>query len=393
MILHGDNLIKLRELESNSVDMVYLDPPFFSQTVHRLSSRERRDFEFSDIWPHLDSYTTFVEARLVECHRLMRPTASIFLHCDRSASHHLRLVLERVFGPSNFRSEIIWAYRRWSNSKKGLLGAHQTIFFFSKTAEFKFNQMYEPYSATTNVDQILQKRQRNGDGKAEYKRNESGEIEIGGAKRGVPLSDVWTLPYLNPKAAERTGYPTQKPVHLLRRLIELVTDKDDLVLDPFCGSGTTAVAAQLLSRRFIAIDCSEKAIRMTQERLAAPFNSESRLLQEGESAFVNQSSEVMRLLALIDAIVVQRNSGIDGFLKQEWDGKPIAVRVQRDWETVTDARAVFRRACRDKGCGRRILIVTNQTSNLLAENLDPDEPDLIMLDALHLSIERALSTA
>src|ERR1700679_2762247 len=101
-----------------------------------------------------------MSSRLRSCRRLLRNDGSLFLHCDRAASHHLRLMLDDVFGSENFRSEIIWSYKRWSNSKKGLLNAHQTIYFYSKTDDFKFNTFYTAYSPTTNVDQILQKRER-----------------------------------------------------------------------------------------------------------------------------------------------------------------------------------------------------------------------------------------
>ncbi len=130
--------------------------------------------------------------------------------------------------------------------KKGLLNNHQIILFYSKTSHFKFNRIYTEYSATTNIDQILQERVRNKDGKAVYKYNSDGDIVIGQSKKGVPLSDVWEIPYLNPKAKERVGYPTQKPILLLEQILRLVTDEGDFVIDPFAGSGTTLAAAKML---------------------------------------------------------------------------------------------------------------------------------------------------
>ena len=187
------------------------------------------------------------------------------MHCDRSASHYLRIALDEVFGAGNFQSEIVWFYRRWSNAKKGLLNAHQVIFFYSKTKDFKFNPVYTDYSPTTNLDQIFQKRKRDPNGKTTYKTLENGDIELVDEKKGVPLSDVWDIPYLNPKAKERVGYPTQKPILLLDRIIELVTDENDTVLDPFCGSGTTLVAAQFLNRKYIGIDLSRQAIELSNK--------------------------------------------------------------------------------------------------------------------------------
>lgn len=394
MILLGDCLAHMEKLPDGSVDMVYLDPPFFTQKVHALTSRQNQPYKFSDVWTDIRQYKEFVATRLSESRRLLRETGSLFLHCDRSASHHLRMLLDEALGCENFRSEIIWSYRRWSNAKAGLLNAHQTIYFYSKTSRHKFNVMYGNYSPTTNIDQILQKRQRNKSGKATYKRAENGAIEIGGIKKGVPLTDVWDLPFLNPKATERTGYPTQKPLHLMERLIQLTTNEGDIVLDPFCGSGTTLVAAKLLNRKYIGIDISEDALELTRQRLGAPIKSESQLLRNGESAYQNQSPEVERLLSLIDAVVVQRNNGIDGFLKQDFGGKPVPIRVQRSWESLHEAKAAFKKACQGKGCLRRVLIVTNAQSNLLLEvDVNFEDAELILIDALHLSIDRALREA
>src|SRR5204863_2908864 len=139
-----------------------------------------------------------------------------------------------------------------------------------KTDTYQYHQLYDDYSPSTNVDQILQRRQRDEHGKAVYERDENGKVVHDGHKKGVPVSDVWDIPFLNPKAKERVGYPTQKPILLLERIIQIVTDEGDTVLDPFCGSGTTLVAAHLLSRNCVGIDSSPEAIEITKERLARP---------------------------------------------------------------------------------------------------------------------------
>jgi site-specific DNA-methyltransferase (adenine-specific) len=334
-----------------------------------------------------------MSSRLRSCRRLLRNDGSLFLHCDRAASHHLRLMLDDVFGSENFRSEIIWSYKRWSNSKKGLLNAHQTIYFYSKTDDFKFNTFYTAYSPTTNVDQILQKRERDVRGKASYMRSTEGTIEIGGAKKGVPLTDVWEIPYLNPKATERTGYPTQKPLHLMERIIEIASDPGDMVLDPFCGSGTTILAAGLLGRKSIGIDISPEAVSLANNRLANPVKSESRLLAVGKDAYLNQSPEISRVLELIDATPVQRNNGIDGFLKRAYEGLPVPVRIQRDWETFEQANESFSKACSEKGCKKRLLIVTNNSQSLGLRTDATSDHDLVVIHALHLSIDRAFGKA
>ena len=278
-----------------------------------------------------------MKERLYGCKRILKNTGSIFLHCDRNASHYLKVLMDKIFGIVNFQSEIIWSYKRWSNSKKGLLNNHQVILFYSKTKNFKFNMIYKDYSETTNVDQILQERVRDENGKPVYKLDESGETVLGQSKKGVPLSDVWEIPFLNPRAKERAGYPTQKPIILLEQIIKLVTDEDDLVVDPFVGSGTTVVAAKMLNRKYIGIDISEDAIDLTNSRLSGLIKTESHLLKKGKAAYKNLSESQMNILNCLDAIPVQRNSGIDGFLKKYVYGRPVSVKIQKEDETLAEA--------------------------------------------------------
>ena len=273
MVFHDDCLNILKTLEDESVHMIYLDPPFFTYCRQVLRNAAGKEYAFSDVWQSREEYLRFMEVRLMEMSRILKASGTIFLHCDTSASHYLRLLLDRIFGEGNFRSEIIWSYKRWSNSQKGLLPAHQTIFFYSKTNQYKFHSMYQAYSPTTNIDQILQERKRSETGKVIYKRDEKGDVVPSKEKRGVPISDVWEIPFLNPKAKERVGYPTQKPIELLERIIKLSTDPGDCVLDPFCGSGTTLVSAALLGRTFIGIDNNPEAVRLCRQRLETPFKT------------------------------------------------------------------------------------------------------------------------
>ena len=142
-VILNDCLKTMKMMEDESVDVIYLDPPFFTQRKQagRLKNSEKI-LEFNDLWKSIDEYMEFMKARLVEMRRVLKKTGSIFLHCDKTASHYLRVLLDQVFGMDKFQSEIIWAYRRWSNSKKGLLNAHQNIYFYSKTNNFKFNTLY-----------------------------------------------------------------------------------------------------------------------------------------------------------------------------------------------------------------------------------------------------------
>lgn len=385
-VLQGDCLGELKKLKASSVDLVYLDPPFFTQKKHTLRNRENtKTYSFDDSWSSIEAYKNYIKERLIECKRTLKSTGSIFLHCDKAASHHLRIALDEVFGASNFQSEIIWSYRRWSNSKKGLLNSHQVIFFYSKTTDFKFNQIYSAYSPTTNIDQIFQKRVRDENGKTKYKITEMGNSELIDNKSGVPLSDVWEIPYLNPKAKERVGYPTQKPILLLEQIIKLASDEGDIILDPFCGSGTTLVAAKLLGRKYIGIDISEEAVSLTNERLANPIKSESNLLKNGKDSYKNQSEDIGNILEEIDAEPVQRNKGIDGFLKIDGKMKPVPIRVQRENETFDNAKRLLLKAIGKNGFKRAVLLKTNDSSELSLFDQPENETDaLIIIDNLDL---------
>ncbi|MBU1104662.1 site-specific DNA-methyltransferase [Patescibacteria group bacterium] len=385
MIKQGDCKTELKKIESNSIDLIYLDPPFFTQKKQSQKTRDNsKEYTFDDSWESIESYKTYIEERLFGCKRVLKNTGSIFLHCDRSASHHLRIVLDNVFGANNFQSEIVWIYKRWSNAKKGLLNAHQVIYFYSKTADFKFNHIFEDYSPTTNIDQIFQKRTRDANGKTKYKTNAVGGYELIQDKKGVPLSDVWDIPYLNPKANERVGYPTQKPIVLLEKVIQLVTDEGDMVLDPFCGSGTTLVAAKLLNRKFIGIDISDDAVQLAHKRVNNPIRTDSYLLKNGKSSYLNQDPEVLQILKVIDATPVQRNKGIDGFLRVGNSAKPIPVKIQRDDETIEKAKRLLLQATSKNGFKQKVLIKTNNTSESTLFKVSDDnlQTSLLIIDNL-----------
>ena len=133
MIINEDCLEVVQHMESSSVDMIYLDPPFFTQKVQALKDVQGKEYSFEDVWSNRNEYLEYIRVRIVEFKRILKDTGSLFLHCDAKASHYLRIILDDVFGEENFRREIIGNYKRWSNSKKGLLPGHQTIFFYSKT--------------------------------------------------------------------------------------------------------------------------------------------------------------------------------------------------------------------------------------------------------------------
>lgn len=363
-LIQGDCLDVMQTLSSSSIDLIYLDPPFFSERKHVLKNKDgSREFSFDDTWGDSTIYADFLRKRIKLMHKLLKDTGSIFVHCDKSAEHIVRAVLDSVFGAENFRSEIIWSYKRWSNSKKGLLPSHQNIYFYSKSKEFKFNKIFRSYSETTNVDQILQDRSRDKNNKSIYAKDSSGKIKNGASKKGVPLGDVWDIPFLNPKAKERVGYPTQKPILLLEQIIKLVTDEQDIVLDPFCGSGTTCVASKLLNRRYLGIDISKDAIDLSNERLNNPIKTESALLKKGRDAYINADTTALNYLQGIEFNAVQRNKGIDAILVKQYENTPILVRVQKPHETLIEAAKLLKKAMIAKQSKISILLQTIATDN------------------------------
>jgi len=384
-ILEGDCLEEMKSIEKNSIDLIYLDPPFFTERKHTLKNRERnKEFSFDDIWGSNKEYAEFLKARIEIMRDLLKEEGSIFIHCDKSGAHIIRALLDQIFGAKNFQSEIIWSYKRWSNSKKGLLPSHQNIYFYSKSKNFKFNTIFTGYSETTNIDQILQRRTRDKHNKSVYDVDSLGNTKHGDEKKGVPLSDVWDIPYLNPKAKERVGYPTQKPLLLLERIIKLVTNENDVVLDPFCGSGTTCVAAKILGRKYIGIDKSKEAIELTKSRIDNPIKTESNLMKKGRSSYINADKEALGLLNGCRYNEVHRNKGIDAILVEHFDNAPVLVRIQKKEETLKEAISLLSKAMKTKQSKKSILIQTKHYDNVESLNTEYDNVLIIQSTALLL---------
>lgn len=387
-IILGDCLDEMRSIEEGSIDLIYLDPPFFTERKHKLKNRERtKEFSFDDTWGSDKVYAQFLKERIELMKLLLKKEGSIFVHCDKSGEHIVRAILDNVFGTENFQSEIIWSYKRWSNSKKGLLPSHQNIYFYSKSKEFKFNAIYTSYSETTNIDQILQRRTRDEHNKSIYDRDVDGNIKYGDKKKGVPLSDVWDIPYLNPKAKERVGYPTQKPLLLLEQIIQLVTNEGDVVLDPFCGSGTTCVAAMLLGRKYIGIDKSDEAVELSISRIANPIKTESNLLKKGRDSYLNADKTALNLLRGVQFNPVQRNKGIDAILVEQFENAPILVRVQKPQESIDEAATLLAKSMKTKKSKKSFLIQTQLNTSLFGT--PPSFEGMILLELPALQIKRA----
>lgn len=215
------------------------------------------------------------------------------------------------------------------------------------------------------------------------------ESTHGKQKNGVPLNDVWEIPYLNPKAKERVGYPTQKPLLLLERIIRLTTDEGDVVLDPFCGSGTSCVAAKLLGRKYIGIDVSNEAIALSRQRLLNPVKTESSLLKNGRGSYINADKDALGSLNGIAFNPVHRNKGIDAILVEQFENTPVLVRVQKSNETLSGAASLLLKAKRKKQSKKVILIQTH--TNDLFDKLKTYD-GLVVLQSPSLQIESKLKS-
>jgi site-specific DNA-methyltransferase (adenine-specific) len=389
-VFHGDCLTEMNRIGDECVDLVYLDPPFYSNKSQTSVSRNREKiFSFEDSWENSQYYLAYMADRLAPVHRILKATGSVFLHCDSSANYLLRGLLDNIFGAAQFRSEIIWSYRRWSNSARNLLPAHQTIYFYSKTDHYKFNKMFGAYSETTNVDQILQLRGRDHHGVSSYATDESGEIVFGLKKDGVPLSDVWEIPFLNPKAKERTGYPTQKPILLLERIINLVTEPGDTIVDPFCGSGTSLVAATIHNRKSIGIDISADAVDLSRRRVLHPTKTDSALLKKGRSAYEGLNKAALAHLAGMDIVPVQRNAGIDAFWRLPQTGELVPMRIQRSSESIADTVNSVVKAIASKGTRRAIVVRTHDLAD--AFPISPKDISIGIVDGVAMQVKKHAS--
>ena len=359
----GDNLDILREyVPDESVDLIYLDPPFNSNATYNVLFQEKSGEKsaaqitaFDDTWQwgqeseyayqeivktspkklsdliqafrmflgqnDMMAYLTMMAQRMSELYRVLKPTGSIYLHCDPTASHYLKLLMDAVFGANNYQNEIIWERTNAHNMRtKGYVRANDTIFYYTKSDSFVFNEQYTQYSAqqlhrykpdengrlftgqdltfsTANPSRQFEWRGTKpasnrswgasleqleawyAEGKILLKKD--GTPRLDGFKfyldeaKGIPLSTCWKdIPRVRNTASERLGYPTQKPEALLERIINASSNEGDLVLDPFCGCGTAIAVAERLHRRWIGIDITHLAITLMRHRLNNAFGKD-----------------------------------------------------------------------------------------------------------------------
>ncbi len=344
-LFYGDCLDNLRKyIADETVDGCYLDPPFNSNANYNRPFQRKEQgkqkkppaMAFHDMW-HWDeaaqrayerllaapraeianmarglylilgekpmtAYCFYMAERLIEIHRVLKPTGSLYLHCDATASHYLKVILDAIFGEENFRNEIVWYYdNRLSRKAAQFSRLHDTLLLYGKTRAAKHALIYdENWTPSPTQERRLARGYEFRKGALiiydEAKFAQSGIDEsqyprVYRSKAGQPpLGDVWSIPILNPMAKERLGYPTQKPLALLERVIKASSQEDDVILDPFCGCGTTLHAAHKLNRRWLGMDISYGAINVVKERLQDAFADEELRLGNGFSLYNTPTS-------------------------------------------------------------------------------------------------------
>jgi site-specific DNA-methyltransferase (adenine-specific) len=400
LLYYGDNLDVLRRhVKDESVDLVYLDPPFNSNASYNVLFAAKDGHQaaaqiqaFEDTWRWDESaarqfaetveaggdvadvllafekflgpndmlaYLAMMAPRLVELRRVLKPTGSLYLHCDSTASHYLKILLDAVLGPENFKNEIVWKRFNFHADAKRFGRVTDRILFYSRSAEFHFNGIRVPFSAEyeaakfTHIDEdgrryrlsdlnppagrgpvyefngvtrpwrITKEKMLELDAQGRiYK-----DSKVAQLKRyldeldGQAVHELWTdISPINPRAAERLGYQTQKPVALLERIIEASSNPGDVVLDPFCGCGTTVEAAQKLNRRWIGIDITHLAIGLIKTRLRDAFEDTARYEVIGEPTTAEDAAELAEsdkyqfqwwALGLVGARPVDQKKGAD----------------------------------------------------------------------------------
>ena len=321
ILYYGDNLKILREyIKDESVDLIYLDPPFNSKANYNILYKEptgessrAQITAFEDTWHWSDdaaitfqeitniaspnvvemmlafkqfigtndvmAYLTMMCIRLIELKRVLKETGSIYLHCDPTASHYLKILMDTIFGKSKFRNEIVWDYTfRMMDLPKFFNRKHDIILFYAKSDDNYFVMPKTEWSREEIIETRKQKVHIDGDGDEciwmpggkGHSKNKLKKIKDI-IKEGKAISDVWQIPVISSSAKERLGYPTQKPEALLETIINASSNKGDVVLDPFCGCGTSIAVAQKLKRKWIGIDVTHLAINLIKLRMNEMF--------------------------------------------------------------------------------------------------------------------------
>ncbi len=260
----GDNLEIMKSLESGKIDLIYIDPPFCAQNVLE-SKAWGKKISFNDKWGGgIHSYIKWLVPRLRQCHRLLKDVGIFVLHLDWRSVHYARVELDKIFGDKQFLNQIIWQYKTGGNSKKFFARKHDVLLIYSKSNKWIYNvQKEKSYTKAKNRQAGIVNL---GQGEAEFFEDKNGVFSW------INMRDVWDIPYINSQARERLGYPTQKPLALLERIVTAFTNEGNIVADFFCGCGTTLDAAQNLSRKWLGADISPDAIAVIKGRMLREHN-------------------------------------------------------------------------------------------------------------------------
>ena len=370
-IYREDNREQLAQFEGDSVDLIYLDPPFFTNRKYEVIWGDEAEMRsFADRWQGgINVYVDWMRERMVDLHRILKPTGSLYLHCDPTASHYLRVMLDSIFGYRNFRNEIIWRRSTSHNDARQGLGrygrVHDVILFYGKSSTTWWNQQYapvtdshltggykrvEPETGRRYMEADVTASKPGGDTEYDwhgvrpyknrywaYSRENMEQFEREGRliyrrtgmprlkvyldeSKGVPLTDVWNdIGPISATSTERMGYPTQKPVDLLRRIVGASCPPNGLVLDPFCGCGTTVVAAAELGRQWAGIDISPTAcelIRRRLDKLGIPVRIEKMPVKDAQLRALKHFEFQNMVIAAMDGIHNPKRTsdgGIDGY--------------------------------------------------------------------------------
>lgn len=312
-LYYGDNLEVLRKyIKDDSIDLCYIDPPFnskrnYNQIYNNVGSEDRAQAQaFVDTWTwdsdavegfnhilsndggrftaqtielikglhkvlkegSLLAYLVSMSLRVTEIYRVLKPTGSFYFHCDPTASHYLKLIIDSVFVTQGgeFQNEIVWHYRRWTGKAKKFQSLHDIIFFYTKSTEYFFEPLYTDYtegSVGRKMQGVLHR----------FKEGEEPVLVSDKSidEKGVRDNDVWVIPFIAPSAKERLGYPTQKPEKLLQKIVRASCPEGGTVLDAYCGCGTTIAVAQDQGRKWIGIDITYQSISVILRRLESQF--------------------------------------------------------------------------------------------------------------------------
>ena len=367
-IYEGDNIEVLSKFPSESVDLIYLDPPFFSNRHYEVIWKDGAELRaFQDRWQGgIEHYISWMEPRLRECHRVLKKDGSIFLHCDWHANAHLKILMEKIFGENNFINEIIWCYSHGGRSKKTFGRKHDTIFWYSKSNDYYFDEKavrlpmksgLTSFGGKLRIDKDGRQYRlvygtKNAEGKTKYYKYYLDEGKI--------PEDYWTdINSIQASDPERLGYPTQKPVALLERLIKVSSKEGDIVLDPFCGCGTTLAASQKLARRWIGIDISPTACKLMVKRLKTQFGVNPHLVKGNVDLkyvkklppFEFQNWVVVDKFLGNVSKTKSGDMGIDGLTPQITGGFPIQVKQSEDVgrNVIDNFETAMRRLNKKKG--------------------------------------------